>query len=145
MSHPVTSRTTAPAATSRRAARTRARAPVPLVARGERTRQFQAPRAKIWIDMHTGLVTRIQNYDSTGKRKGGTRLSAYDEMDGIWLPREMRMEDRKGDLKVLITADNITLNKPVPDEAFVYVPADDMVILEEIPPLGDPPDVLFLE
>ena len=106
---------------------------------------FQAPRAKVWIEKDTGLITRIQNYDRRGERKGRTRLGKYVEIDGIWLPREMRMEDRKGDLQALIQASNIVLNEPVPNEAFVYVPPDDMIVLDQLPEFGPPPEVLFLE
>jgi len=102
--------------------------------------------AKLWIEADRPVITRVEVYNANGDCKGRTFFSNFQQISGIWLPQDYRLEMGDGTPMITLSVTDVKVNEDIPDTVFVFSPSSDMVVLDEVPPLGGVlPDILFFE
>lgn len=111
------------------------------------TDAHQAPKAKIWVEESRPVAVKIEVYDASGVCKGRNTAANHVQVEGIWIPQEMRLEDGDGSPLATISVSDITVNKDIPDANFEFKAPKNAIVLDSVPDVSsdDIPDLLFLD
>jgi len=102
--------------------------------------------AKLWVEVDRPVVTRVEVFNASEECKGRTFFSNFQQLNGVWVPQDYRLEMGDGTPMITLSITDAKINQDIADDMFVFAPGDDMVVLDEVPPLGGAmPDILFFE
>jgi len=107
---------------------------------------FQAPKAKIWVEEDRAVPLRMETMNEQGVCKTRSFFDNFVEVQGVWLPQEVRMETGDGVPLVSLMISDMSVNEALSDELFVINAPEDCMVLDEIPVISssDIPDLLLL-
>lgn len=81
------------------------------VSQDKKELHYQSPDEEAWVDPSRGVLTRYTRQNPQGGRDILT-IDTYDLVDGLWLPRDMHLENQQQGLEAVLHFSDWQINEP---------------------------------